>query len=528
MADQPQSRPEELKREIAGVERSIHDLLLYGGDPKILLNGDEVLRSRGRGKSLKIYAELERDAHVLSVISKRKRAVTAREWGVTSASDDPQDLAAADLVKAVLQHLRFDKLTKALLDAIMKGYSVVELMWDVVPGEKLGLPAGEYLVPVNYKKRAQRRFVFDLLDRPRLLTSSQGFSGEELPPRKFIVHSHGEADESPYGRGLGNALFWPVFFKRQSISFWLVFCDKFGSPTAMGTYPTGTNQEEIKKLLSTLRGISQEASIVVPQGFEAKLLEASRSGTDSYKTMCAYMDAEISKAVLGETLTTEVGSSGGNRALGEVHDKGRIELAKDDADDLSYTLQSTVVQWIIDLNYPGRKPPEVWRDFDESEDLDTTAERDEKLSRLGWRRTEESFREVYGNGYEHTAPPSPVLSDPPDPALFSEPSRLARMRSWLLKVIGFAEDDTVTRQRASIKQDQDTIAEGAGQMSRQFASLLGPRVKDLQTLLDETGDLALFAERLAELANDEPSDEVVDSIARATFAARLAGRTPRR
>jgi len=531
MSTEPQASKEVLGREIAGIERSIHEFLFYGGRPTVLINGDDVLRTRGRSKGLKIYAELERDAHVLAVVSKRKRAVTAREWHVTPASQDAQDIAAADLVKATLAHLRFDKLTKSLLDAVMKGYSVVELMWDLVPGSALGLAGDSYLVPTKYKKRDQRRFVFDLEDRPRLLVSGQALSGEELPPRKFIVHTYGEADDSPYGRGVGSALFWPVFFKRQNISFWLVFCDKYGSPTAVGEYPIGTPEKEQNQLLQTLRGISQDAAIVVPQGFTAKLLEAARSsGGDSYKTMCAYMDAEISKAVLGETLTTEVGSSGGNRALGEVHDKGRVELAKDDADDVCYTLNSTIVQWIIDYNFPGRKAPEVWRSFDEPEDLDKAADRDTKLKEQGWVRTEESFRSTYGDGYQRLVAPIPAQNGLPaiDPAEFSEQPLLSRVGAWLLNVIGFAEQDTIANQRARVKQDQDTIEQGAAQLSQQWEPLVGPRVKELQTLLDETGDLALFAERLKEFANAGPSAEVVDSIARATFAARLAGRMPRR
>ena len=65
--------------------------------------------------------------------------------------------------------------------------------------------------------------------------------GEELPDRKFIIHSVGGKDGSPYGLGVGHRLFWPVFFKRQGISFWLIFAEKFGTPTAVGKYPGGAD-----------------------------------------------------------------------------------------------------------------------------------------------------------------------------------------------------------------------------------------------------------------------------------------------
>lgn len=511
----------ELKSEIASIDRSISDLLFYGGNSKILINGDSVLRSRGRGKGLDIYDELERDAHVGSVMGKRKRAVTAREWGLTPASDDSVDVDIAEFCKHVLTRLRFDKLTKSMMGAVLKGYSVVELIWQREDNR---------LVPVMFLERQAKRFVFDIERRPRLLTSKSMIEGEELPARKFIVHTVGGTDGSPYGLGLGHLLFWPTFFKRQNISFWLIFNDKYGSPTAKGTYPTSADATEQNKLLAVLRSISREAGIIVPEGMEVALLEASKAGTDGYERMCHYMDAEISKAVLGETQTTTVGNSGGNRALGEVHNEVRVELAKDDADDLSYTINETLLRWIVEYNFPGRKPPTVWRNFDEAEDLDKVADRDTKLKALGWERDDESFAETYGMGYRRVQVETPTPNDDEDATQFAEsPGFVSRVRTAVRKVLGFADGDVISSQQRRNRDDQATIADGAVQLAKDWDTLTGPRVRELQTLLDETGDLALFRERLNEMAQTAtPDDEFVERVARATFASRLAGRLPKR
>lgn len=47
------------------------EILLFGG---VAPNPDKVIATRGHGKSLDLYDELESDAHVKAVISKRKRA----------------------------------------------------------------------------------------------------------------------------------------------------------------------------------------------------------------------------------------------------------------------------------------------------------------------------------------------------------------------------------------------------------------------------------------------------------------------
>lgn len=63
----------------------------------------------------------------------------------------------------------------------------------------------------------------------------------------------------------------------------------------------------------------------------------------------------------GETLTTQVGESGGNRALGEVHQEMLDLLVDSDADLLSDTLRETLIRWLVEYNCPGAELPSVWR-----------------------------------------------------------------------------------------------------------------------------------------------------------------------
>lgn len=516
---------QELTKEIARIDRSISDVLFFGGNLKLLLNSDPILKSRSKG--IEIYADLERDSHVASVIRKRKSAVTSREWAVKAASDDATDAQIADTIKNALQRLRFDKLTKAALDAILKGYSPIEIIWAVVDGKEYGA-SGQLTMPVKFKKRDQRRFVADINGNWRLRTLEKPVEGEELPDRKFIVHSHGDVDESPYGRGVGASIFWPVFFKRQNLSFWLQFNDKFGAPTIKGTFPPGTLPAEKNNLRDSLEGVSRTAAILVPDGMVVELLETTKGTTDNFQRLAAYMDEEISKAVLGETMTTTAGENGGNRALGEVHNDVRLEFAKDDADEFSYTLNETLMRWIVELNWPGRMPPRVWRVFEEEEDVDKIAARDKTLKDLGYERTEESFAEVYGDGYVKVQPVEPSLDTGGLLPEFAEESG----SGFLNKLAGLFKrrqpSDVLAAQRQRNRDIQDSISKGADGRSAEWDKLLGPRVDRLLKLADETGDLVAFRESLNEAIADVPDTELVDTIARATFASNLAGRLPRK
>lgn len=519
----------ELKGEIASIDRDFTQVLFYGGALKILMDGDETLRTRGGAKGLKIYSELKRDGHAAAVLAKRKRAVTAREWEVVPASDDPADAEVAEVITNTLKNLRFDKLCKALLEAVLTGRAITEIMWGV---------DGRYVIPVGFKKRAPQRFVFDIEGRLRLLTQQQPVDGEALPDRKFIVHLHEADDENPYGQGVGRSIFWPVFFKRQNISFWLIFNDKFGSPTALGKYPVGTHVDDQKKLLQALQAISREASIIVPSGMEAELLEAARSGAaDGYERLCDYCDKQITLATLGETLTTSVGDSG-SRALGDVHQEVRIELAKDDADDLSDTLNDTLVRWITEFNFPGRMPPKVWRKFDEPEDLDKAAERDSKLAQMGIVPTEERVLEIYGPGYQvkpaasttynvdarGTAAPDVdkimrALAGAKAPAAadFSEPRGV---RAWFAKVLrGLIRQGSEVRFAEGEKDAPTVQAERLESVTNKAVSAWIEQIKDIVEKADSLEDLQAKLRAL-----DLKDEELVKVMGEALAAAAVAGR----
>lgn len=312
---------------------------------------DDTLIQRGQGKGLKIYDEIERDTHAWAVLQKRKKTLLARDWEVKPASDAPIDVDAADLVREILQALPFDRICEDLLDATLKGFSIAEVVWG---------RDGARIVPDRIVAHDQRRFVFDAEWRPRLLNWANAREGEALPDRKFIVHRHGVKGNNPYGLGLGTRLFWPVLFKREGVTFWLHFLEKYAGPTVIGSTPYGNASEEQTRFVQTLSQIRTSAAVAVPMGSDVKFLEASRSGTSSYLEFLEYWDKQISICVNGETLTTDIGGAG-SRAASETHADVLQMLVDADADLLSSTLKGQLITWLVDYNLPGARPPDIWR-----------------------------------------------------------------------------------------------------------------------------------------------------------------------
>lgn len=413
-----------IREEIATIAKDVTQVPYLG----ILRHHDDTLQTRGSAKSYKIYDEIERDCHAYGMLQKRKLAVVARPWQVDPASESPRDVKAADMVRAQLSAIgvpaaddpgeqvavasNFDLVCYNLLDALLKGFAVGEVMWD---------RDGREVVAREVRPRDPRRFLFGTDYKLRLRTWASMLPGEELPPRKFLVHSWGAKDGSPYGLGLGSRLFWPVFFKRQDITFWMTFLDKFGSPTAVGKYPAGTGEPDQAKLLSALAAISQDAGVTIPDGMIVELLEAKRSGTVTYEEFARYMDEQITMAVLGVSPSSK-GAGGALGAAANEREEVRLELVQADADLLSASLNATLSPWLTAYNCPGAKPPKIWRPVKRAEDQKARSERDKNLFAIGFRPTLASVTEAYGGEWEDVRATKPATA----PADFAEAALEAR------------------------------------------------------------------------------------------------------
>ena len=432
MADNESKKP--VLDEIATAQK---DYDLFSGWATGLTNPDKVLQLECGGDITK-YDEMGRDPRIASVLRTRSLAVVGKEWDILPASDDARDIKIAEFVKQVFLSFPFDMSRRAILrGGVLKGYAVSEIMWEVSEGNvwiKSMLP------------RAQRRFRFDLDSNLRLLTRADMIEGENLTasyPHKFQTFVFGDEPETPYGVGLGRELYWPWWFKKHGIKFWLMFAEKFGSPTTVGKYPSGTTSDKQTELLDAAEAVQNESAVIIPEGMSLELLEAARAGTiNTYETLCDFMNTEIAIAVLGQSATTE--GTAGKLGNEQAQENVRLDLVKADADALSEAINFQTIRWVVDYNFPGvKRYPTMWSRCEEEEDLKALAERDEILHRIV-PIPKRYFYETYGipepqKGDDVTggpaqptpepaaSPSSPSLKAPPGP---ERPWPLPTVQGW--------------------------------------------------------------------------------------------------
>ncbi len=356
------------------------------------------------------YRELEeKDDDVSSALEMLKLAVLARERQIVPADDSGQ---AQDVAKFVQEQFarvpNFHEVLESLLDAPGYGVSIAEILFDVSAGQ-VGL--------INIKDRPQELFSFnsqyELQNGPlRLMQNAYAIDGGDLvPEEKFLVFSYRPRSGNRRGRPLLRRCFWPSWFKRQALRFWLRFGEK-GPGTAAVMYPQGATDDEKQEALQAAEAIVEKIAIAVPENFQLikELLNSARSQNPAvYERLVDKMNYKISRIVVGQTLTsygTEGGS--GSRSLGQVHAKMFYLKEVEVATKLMAVLNDQLVRPLVLWNYgPGAPMPKFTIDIEDEEDLLQRIGIDSTAQGMGMQITKSYMMKRYG--YPQPDPKDEVL-----------------------------------------------------------------------------------------------------------------------
>jgi phage gp29-like protein len=477
---------------------------------ELLHPDDSVLLTKGR--DYKLYRETLRDDQCASCFSDRRLAVLSKEWAVDAASDSAMDKAAAEFLEEELNRLEWDRITDRMLYARWYGHAVAEaLYYDDGPLVRLR----------DIRVRDRSRFAYSNDGGVYLLTERGTW--ERMPDRKFWTVSVGaDHDDAPYGLGLAHYCYWPVFFKRNDLKFWLVFAEKFGSPTAVGKIPGGKWADEDLKdaVLDALLSFSSESAIVIPEEATMELLEAARSGSGTYDQLYDRMDSALAKVIVGQTASTEgtPGKLGGEDLRADV----RLDLVKSDADLVCASFTRQVATWLTEWNFPGAGVPRVWRKVEPDEDLKTVADTDAAIKGLGFEPSEEYVQERYGKHWTKAEPLD--LGGPGLGLPGTKPGAFGRQPTALQKAANdFADLGAIATLKAGKRADQDALQQAAAFLATRYQGAIGERVEQLLAYAEETQDYATFQTRLVELVEELPPQGAVETVRNANTFSRLYG-----
>lgn len=485
---------------LTGVRAAISDHPAEGLTPSRLA---AIHRAAATGDPLP-YLELaedieERDLHYLGVISTRKRSVAQLPITVNAASDSADHKKHADYVQSwindgVLAAGLFD-----MLDAIGKGFSVCEIDWR----EHLG-----HACPREFIWRPQRWFDFDRVDGETVLLR-EASGAVPLVQHKFVIHRAKSKSGLTIRGGLARMASWAWMYKAFTLKDWAIFVQNFGMPVRIGKYGRNATEQEKDVLWRAVANIAGDCAAIIPADMFIEFHEvaAKQASTDMYERRADWFDRQISKAVLGQTTTTDAVSGG--HAVAQEHRLVQEDIERADAIALSGTVNKQIIPNLVAFEFgPQTHYPSVLIGRPDEVPLKDFAEAFDKLGRHGLTAPAQWARQRLGI-------PNPQQGDEliggravAQPAEPVEPSRNTTQRLLHQRQARVTTDERIDAMQRSIEED----AAGA-----------------LAGLADEIRDVLLSAETLADAADrlaklELQPERLAEAMARGMALANLAGR----
>jgi len=277
-----------------------------------------------------MYENIKYDGHLQAVMNKRIMAITNKK---VVYSEKGKEGEVFENIQELITHAPwFYEMSKYMQEQIIYGHSLIELIPDK------GFVADAVLINrTNVKPETG-----EILINPN---DSKGIPFRDDPVySKYLIEVGGKKD---LGLLLTASMY--VVYKRGGFANWATFQEIFGMPLRVGKYnPFDDNTR--KKLNEAFENAGSAAHLIIPNGTEIEHHDNNATGkADVFKDIIEVSNAEISKLFLGQTMTTDNGSS---RSQSETHKEVEEDINLNDLIRNEYLLNWPIKNKLIEIGYP--------------------------------------------------------------------------------------------------------------------------------------------------------------------------------
>lgn len=410
------------------------------------------------------------DPHLQGELSKRKLAVLGDTLNVRPFDkDNADDIAAAEIVKEVFGDVGgWLRNYGHLLDSTVYPVSVLEKVFaprSATPGRQAGFYIKE-LVPVPHRlhdySQGELR-IYDTDENGMVLATSH-----EVDPNRYIVHrGHLLSSPDKFGGPMRSLIFWWLLINMDR-GWWARYLDKYGGPFMVGKYNSG-DEDSRRVLESAFSYAVRIGGLVVTKDTEVEIKDAaSASSADGFQRFFEIGQREISKLILGQTLSAEARSTGMGSGVATLQAEVRDDIRLFDSIMLGSTIRDQLLkQYMAINNIAGNAPVISWGGISKAS-LAAVAELLASLKNAGIEVADDAFEvlsSMFGfNVQRSAAPVAPAPGDNPF-------SKLSALSAELIQ-----SDDPIARAHAASLSR--AMREGAAPLREMIA--LSTSAEDLE------------------------------------------------
>jgi phage gp29-like protein len=460
---------------------------------------DAILKQAAAG-DMHDFAQLaedmeEKDLDLQGVLGDRKLAISGLEYEILPASEDPVDIHIADFCREVLEYIpSFSDVLYGMMDALGKGYSVHELIWEHSEGQ-WWIDRIEYIQPYKFTFTHENK----IQRVPRLLTGIGSMESDPLKFGKFLCHQHKSKSGLPTRNGLHRTLSRFYLFKNFDVKSWVMFLERFGFPLRLGKYGSTATDEDKRVLRKAVFDLATDTAAIVSDSTNIEFIELKSvsGGAKVFEGFKDFINDSYSKLILGH-------SGSADSTPGKL---GNDDLLASDALSIQQTVTQQILAAIVMFHYGSEASvPKFKLKYESGEDLMAITDMYGKLvSTVGLKtipvqHIHERLNIPMAKAGELTIGDlMPSVQPNTQPQQFSSQAHLSQVQY---------SDSAVDK--ITDKMSAETS----------FELLL----KKAEDLLNDCADLETFQDRLVELAKDLKPSEKAAVINQGLQMAHLAGR----
>ena len=286
-----------------------------------------------RVRLMQLYRDSMVDGHLSGCITQRTEMVMARSFALVGADGMQNDAATS-----VLDAEWFKHLMRLTLESIYFGHTLIELGEVRTSVDGQHLLSGVTLVPREHVDPLHHRVLRSVGDDWR-----KGIDYTERPWSDTIIEVG-----TPSDLGLLLTTSFQTIPKRNMAASWDTFGEIFGMPMRIARTST-RDQRDIDRLNDMLVSSAEKLTVVTDMDTEIEFVESSKG--DAYNVYDRRIDrcnSEISKTIIGQTMTIEDGSS---LSQSVTHLKVLQNLVEADADRVRDMVNRLLLPRLVALGF---------------------------------------------------------------------------------------------------------------------------------------------------------------------------------
>lgn len=288
-----------------------------------------------------------------------EKAVKSLDWSVNpqvkkGEKVTPEAEKVAQVVEAALwkqgtvppgeySH-NFAQLLGVLCHAIWRGQNVHRIVWK---------NNGELVYPARFEQLLPQFLQWEMepgaIDRMLLIPDGEAAQPVPFPKYNYIVALNNSGPDHPlYNATYYSLVAWFAAFKK-GLGWFMQFCERFGLPKPVIHYDNPEDKENIIAQLNDQRVIN---AILLEGDKQVEWAQIPASGQSlPQRELLTMAESACHKAILGQTLTSDVSKGGGSLAQAKVHAGVQADTVMRYAEYVSDIINTQLIPAIVHLNF---------------------------------------------------------------------------------------------------------------------------------------------------------------------------------